>query len=94
MEFVDMIRPDSGCTLANSEGFVMFQGIFRLSAGNPCDGCPHHSGCAFLREQLNTAHSRRVSNFGLHSHETNAEIAKRMNISKRQVAKMRKKGEL
>ncbi len=94
MEFVDMIRSDSGCTLANSMKLTMFQGLFKLTNGNPCDGCPYRSECGFLREQLNTAYSRRVRNFGQHSHETNAEIAKRMNISKRQVAKMRKKGEL
>lgn len=94
MELTDMIRPNSGCTLADEMKFTMFQGIFRLAAGNPCDGCSYHSGCEFLREQLNAAHSRRVRNFGQHSHETNAEIAKRMGMSKRQVAKMRKKGEL
>ena len=94
MELVDMIRPGSECALANSMGFIMFQGLFRLTNGEPCAECSYHSGCEFLQKQLNAAHARRVRNFGQHSHETNAEIAKRMNISKRKVAKMRRKGEL
>lgn len=94
MILTDMLRPSSGCTLANDMKFTMFQGLFNLTNGDPCDGCPHHSGCGFLREQLNTAHSRRVRNFGQHSHETNAEIAERMGISKRKVAKMRRRKEL
>ncbi len=94
MELTDMIRPNSGCTLANEMKFVMFQGLFKLTNGDPCEGCPHYSGCEFLQKLLNTAHARRMWNFKLHSHETNAEIAKRMGMSKRQVAKMRKKGEL
>ncbi len=94
MELVDMIRPDSECILANKMKFAMFKGLFDLTNGDPCEGCAYYSGCEFLRKRLNTAHSRRVRNFALHSYETNAEIAKRMGMSKRQVAKMRKKGEL
>jgi len=94
MELVDMIRPNSGCALAKGTGFIA---IFRLTNGQPCDGCAAHhtpNECEFLRKQLDAAHTRRRWNFNQHSHETNAEIAKRMGMSKRQVAKMRKKGEL
>ncbi|KKM89178.1 hypothetical protein LCGC14_1251160 [marine sediment metagenome] len=96
MELVDMIRPNSGCALAKGSGFTVFQGLFKLTNGKPCWGCAYNipNECEFLRKQLDAAHTRRRWNFNQHSHETNAEIAKRMGMSKRQVAKMRKKGEL
>jgi hypothetical protein len=93
--FVDMVRPDSGCALANDMGFSMFIELFNRTHNNPCDGCSYHSGCEFLRKQSGASRSRRLRGFfGQHSHETNAKIAKRKGISKRQVTKMRKRGEL
>lgn len=92
MELTDMLRPDSGCTLANN--YAVFRGIFELTGGNPCGGCGYYNGCEFLQKQSEAAHARRVRNFGQHSHETNTEISKRMGVSKRQVAKMRKNKEL
>jgi hypothetical protein len=94
MELVDMIRPQSGCELAEDLQFSVFKHIYDTSNGDPCDGCAHKQGCAFLTSQAHNESSRRRENFGKVGFETNAKIAERLGISKRQVAKMRKKGEL
>lgn len=94
MEFVDMIRPGSGCRLAEEMEFSVFQYVYIGSLGNPCKGCAYIQKCKLLAKQARDAFSRKQKNFGKANFETNAEIAKRLNISKRQVAKMRKRGEV
>ena len=94
MELVDMIRPGSGCKLSEDMEFAVFKYIYVESSGNPCDGCAYNQGCELSAKQSRAGFLKRQRNFGKVSFETNAEVAKRLNISKRQVAKMRKRGEL
>jgi len=94
--FVDLIRPNSGCKLVEECGYAIFKGVFDHSGGDPCNGCAYEEGsrCQFLATiKLKASQSRR-ENFGKVSFKTNAEIAEEKGISKRQVAKMRKRGEL
>ena len=91
MEFVDMIRPGAGCKLAEA-GFAVFQHIYNTSNGDPCDGCGYNQGCELLEKEAKDSRLRKQGNFGKVGFETNAEIAERLGISKRQVVKMRKRG--
>ena len=94
MELVDMIRPESGCKLAESTEFAVFRYIYIGSLGKPCNECAYFQGCELLAKEAQAGFSRRQKNFGKVDFETNAKIAKRLNVSKRQVAKMRKRGEI
>jgi len=91
-KFIDLIRPNSGCKLAESMSFSMFQGLCERTK-NICDGCAFNP-CEKMRKDKERDKAMRRANFGTHTHKTNAEIAKEMGISKRQVSKMKKKGEL
>lgn len=105
-ELTDMMQLDSGCKLAGDVGFILFKGIYDLTKGNPCDGCPYDasraadrisfatSPCEFINEKTAKEKQVKAANFGKHAHETNAEIGERLGVSGRQVAKMRKRGEL
>ena len=96
--FVDMIRPQSGCTLAKD--YNIFKGIFYLTNGDPCRDCGFRGGCKFLEEQKIKEKQQRIKNFGKVNFETNAQIAERLSkkmgkeITPRQVSKMIKRGEL
>jgi len=92
--FVDLIRPDSGCKLVEECGYAIFKGVFDHSGGDPCNGCPYEEGpkCQFLITIKLKASQRRRENFGKVSFKTNAKIAEEKGISKRQVAKMRRRG--
>ena len=94
MELVDMIRPESGCRLAEETEFSVFQYVYNKSKGNPCGGCAYNRECELLDKQFRADFLKKQKNFGKANFETNAEIAKRLNISKRQVAKMRKRDEI
>ena len=94
MEFADFIRPGSGCKLSESMEFALFQYIYIGSLAKPCDGCAYIQGCKLLAKEASAHFSRKQKNFGKVNFETNAEIAKRLNVSKRQAAKMRKRGEI
>ena len=90
-KYVDMIRPGSGCELAGE--MAVFQVIFAMSQGNPCLGCGFAKGCEFLKKTMvklvgHEAVRRLIGG------KTNAELAKEKGVSKRQIAKMRKRGEI
>jgi len=83
--------PNSECDLIESMGVLAFQGLFDLTHGNPCEGCAFNSSCIFLEKKKVEEKQKRIDNFGKVSFETNAQIAKRLNISKRQASKMKKR---
>jgi len=90
-KYVDMIRPGSGCEFAKD--FNVFRVIFKLTNGNPCKGCGDSSGCEFLKKTM----VKIVGHEGVRrllGRKTNAELAKELGVSKRQIAKMRKRGEI
>lgn len=90
-KFVDMIRPKSGCDLANDYGY--FKGIWDSSNGNPCWGCGSNP-CAFLNKKEAKTKEKRKAKFMKVDFQTNAELAKEMGITKRQVSRLKKRGEL
>ncbi len=93
--FVDMVRPDSGCDLANNSPFAIFQGVFDATNGELCDGCGYHNGCTFMLKRALKGVPRVCTGFGASPYrETVAEIAKKLGISRRQVRKMRRDGSL
>ncbi len=86
---VDMMRPGSGCALANN--VAVFLGINGI-VSNICDGCAYAADCEFLRHERTSARMRLIKSFGKHNFQTNAEYATEHGISKRQASKRRKKG--
>ena len=91
-KFVDLIRPQSGCELAASMPFAMFQGLCERTS-DVCIGCAYNP-CERMNADTRSQKEIRKANFGKVDFETNAEIAKRLNISARQVSKMRRKREI
>ena len=94
LEIIDMIKPDSGCQLVREMPFLIFTGIFARTGGDPCEGCFYNNDCSFLRKKVHKEKQKRQDNFGKVSFKTNAEIAKEKGKTKRQVSKMRKRGEI
>jgi hypothetical protein len=92
--FTDMIRPGSGCDLAEGREYGYFAGIWKLTGGNPCKGCFTKGYCGFMKKYRQKDKDQRVADFGKHAHKTNAELAAELGVSKRQIAKMRKRGKL
>jgi len=90
MEFVDMIRPQSGCKLAEDLHFAVFEHIYNTSKRYPCGGCVYKQKCELLARQVRGEFLRHQENFSKVGFETNAQIAKRLGISKRQASKMKK----
>ena len=89
-----LIKPDSGCKLCDSFGSHVAAFIQLCSMTHDvCDGCAYNP-CDRMRLLELEEKQRRANNFGKVNFETNAEIAERLGISKRQVAKMKKRGEL
>lgn len=91
-KFVDLIRPGSGCALAESMEFAVFQYIYKQSS-NICDECDYKP-CEKMKEDKRREKERRATGFSKPIRGSNAEIAAGLNITKRQVAKMRRRGEL
>ncbi len=82
----------TGCNY-HDENQDKFKRAYQLYNGNPCQVCVYKNTCkklsdkkSWLAGEIYIAPSTEV--------KTNAEIAKELGISKRQVAKMRKRGEL
>jgi hypothetical protein len=89
----------SDCELNKfSEGVdPVFFGIWTETGGEPCDGCGFASGCKIKghprpRSPVVQVGSKPFERILLSS--TNAEIAKVLDVTKRQVAKMRQAGTL
>lgn len=81
-EMVDLIR--EGCELSR-----YFPGLYQVTAGDPCKDCATVSTCP-VKIKLSTKPKINPSI----PTETNAQIAARLGITKRQVAKRRKEGTL
>jgi len=92
--FVDMAQPNSGCDVAEGMDIIMFKGLFEITGGNICPECVERDQCAFQERRKSLKKAAHAVRFGNHGHKTNAEYATDMGVSKRQVAKMRKRGEL
>lgn len=82
-EMVDLIR--ECCELSR-----YFPGLYQVTAGDPCKDCATVLTCP-VREKLKT---KAVTVSAKIPVETNAQIAARLGITKRQVAKRRKEGTL
>jgi hypothetical protein len=89
----------SDCELNNrSEGVdpVFFE-IWTKTGGEPCEGCGHASGCKIKGRPHPRSPAVQVGSKGFERillSNTNAEIAKILDVTKRQVAKMRQAGTL
>jgi len=73
----------------------IFLGLWRTTGGDICEtGCPYfnHGRCYGFLELKGTAIIKGARK--PKSKYTNADLAKKFNVSKRQVAKMRKRGEI
>ncbi len=86
---VAMMAPNSGCKLADGPiiNKTMFAGVFDQANGNVCDGCSHNSNCSAKSKFINYTGDPRLK-----QGPTNAELAKKHGISKRQASKMRAAG--
>ena len=79
----------NGCELC-SPSLEMFILVYAATGGNPCNGCNCKGTCkawSLINHPAAKLHPTKKV-------ETNADIAERLNISKRQVAKMRREGTL
>ncbi len=84
---------DNDCMLREPD-VVVLVGIYQMSNGDPCDGCAMHEECpAYPKLKAMPAVGDRPSSVQP-ARETNAQAAVRLGVSKRQVAKMRQRGEL
>jgi hypothetical protein len=89
-----LLKPDSGCELCDSFGAHVSAFIDLCTQTHDiCDGCAFNP-CKFIERSVMEERQRRAENFGKVNFETNAQIAERLGISKRQAAKMRKRGEI
>ena len=91
VEFVDYIRPDSGCELAKS--LATFKGLWRFTNEKPCLGCGFRIDCSFLKRISLEDIIKKKEFFNRPHFKTNAQFAKEKGVSKRQASKLRRKGE-
>lgn len=91
-KLVDLIRPGSGCALFEDTEYSVFKGIYDRT-GDVCAECGYNP-CERMKEDERRDKERRSARFGKHGPGTNADIAAKLKVSKRQVAKMRRRGEL
>lgn len=72
----------------------MFIGLWRITQGDPCEtGCPRFN-CGTCNGYKKVAHAKSNVKQSPFSHQTNKQIADKFGISKRQVSKLRKSGQL
>ncbi len=86
--YTDYIR--SSCELAKEK---MFLGLWQVTGEYPCPGCAYENSCR-ARKELEFKNNPNKSPIPGKHFETNAQIASRLGVSKRQVAKMRRDGRL
>lgn len=91
IELADYLRSD--CELLKPASPMLID-IYNMTNGMPCNGCGYKENCktrhTFELVANQKSHGQKRNIVG----ETNQQIAERLCISKRQVSKMRKKGEL
>ena len=73
------------CDLFNNTNPLVFIGIYNLTQENPCNGCFKESICT---DKPNNTKKHKT----FISKPTNAELAEKLGVSKRQVSKLRAKG--
>lgn len=78
----------SDCKLVQPSPIVLIE-IYRLTNGDPCKECGYAHECS-VKKVFELRRLHRNSSFKTGIGETNAELAKRLGISKRQASKMRK----
>lgn len=71
----------------------IFIGIYHTTNGRPCDDCAMRHNCKERHDLEQIKAGSQVPRKRVYT-ETNRQIADRLGISKRQVSKMRKAGEL
>ncbi|MCK4977448.1 MAG: hypothetical protein KAS36_11005 [Anaerolineales bacterium] len=90
----DLIMPNSGCELIETFGTNVTAFIQLCNRTHDvCDGCAYNPCVRMIKLQEKEVELRK-RNFGKVNFETNVEIAERLGISKRQAAKMKKRGEI
>ena len=87
---VDFIKSDY-CLLAKY--MIGPNNLYDLSGGNPCKECSYRKNCP-TRPKLESRQNRTNRSNKNRYPLTNKQIADLLNVSKRQVAKLRKSGEL
>lgn len=89
-ELSDMLK--SSCELKQPSVNILI-GVYNATNGHPCEGCALKKDCGARHNlELSKQHHRRFQPSV--RTETNADTAKRLGISKRQVSKMRKLGKI
>jgi len=88
IELSDYLRSD--CDLLKPSP-VILMAIYDMSGGDPCRDCASRNYCITRKRLIEKANNKTSVKANV---ETNAEIANRMGLSKRQVSKMRKRGDL
>lgn len=83
---------EAGCELQRPSRWL-FVALYHSTRGRPCDDCVMRVNCK-QRHDLELAHNARQAAMKKPVGETNAQIAKRLGISPRQVSKRRKAGRL
>ena len=78
----------SDCKLAQPSPIVLME-IYRMTNGDPCKDCGYAPKCS-VKKRFELKKMHKNSGFKTGIGETNAELAKRLGISKRQASKMRK----
>ena len=96
-----MKRPEyykeNGCDIATNDPYDTFSGIWETTEGHPCRGCPFRLICNLLNKLNSESTSPKQSNPQSRTMKdgvTNADIAKVMNITKRQASKLRAEGKV
>lgn len=82
---------NASCFLAKGMDPVYFVGLYQETNNKICVGCAWEPGCV-AKVTIKRAQQRGTPITTLH--KTNAQLAKELNVSKRQVAKMRAAGTL
>lgn len=82
---------DAGCILLESIEGTAFMGLHQVTNGNVCKECTYKSSCA---AKVAIERAKQQGTPITSPAKTNAELAKKLGVSKRQVAKMRAAGTL
>uniref|UniRef100_A0A6M3LE98 Uncharacterized protein n=1 Tax=viral metagenome TaxID=1070528 RepID=A0A6M3LE98_9ZZZZ len=95
MKLEDFVKEGSGCKLAKSLPDIGFAELYRLANSDPCRECAYRTNqCEFLKKVEQQKRDEKEELFGRVRFETNAQIAEKRGISKRQVSKLRRSGKL
>ena len=88
IELADYLQSD--CDLLKPSPVILMS-IYDMSGGDPCRDCASRNECKTRMRLIKEANEKTTVKT---KKETNAEIAIKKGLSKRQVSKMRKRGEL